>query len=154
VSLITAKYAEIAELFGGVLRKSIPTLVGSIDVFTLCNLGVAIIVVSVFGVHKRLHCHSECSEESLVFDCNNTLNTCVILSEAKHALSMSKGIPYMFNLFEPLQVQSDSAFQGFFLCSSRFASFAPQRQGKVFDIILTITVLRDRIEFFGIYYAH
>jgi len=46
------------------------------------------------------------------------LNTCVILSEAKHALSMSKGIPYIFNLFEPLQVQSGSAFQGFFVASA------------------------------------
>ncbi len=40
----------------------------------------------------------------------NTLNTCVILSERK--------IPYMFNLFEPLQVQNDSAFQGFFVASA------------------------------------
>jgi len=35
---------------------------------------------------------------------NNTMNTYVILSGAKHALSMSKGIPDAFTIFEPVRV--------------------------------------------------
>jgi len=46
------------------------------------------------------------------------LNTCVILSGAKHALSMSKGISDTFSIFEPVLARIDPAFQGFFVASA------------------------------------